>query len=135
MSKLPPRRILRGIVCDAIEDRNTFEDPNIEDQTNKYLSDYKNLLKCLGDVSPPLSKENKIVLRSACRHARYWRESFKDAYQHTGDKQVLLEAQRDLDWLSKTEAALGVQYRELKGDLVSIFDLKNRVDINNNQNL
>lgn len=124
--KLPPRRILRSIVQDAIEDREAFEDPSVAEYTQKTLAEYRRLLEKLGPASPGLSSDDHRILINACRHARIWRESYYDAWAHTGDKAVILATRQDIDRVNRTEAALGVVHREIEGEMISIFDLHKR---------
>ena len=125
---LPPRRILRSIVSDAISDRETFDDVSVAEYTKKTLAEYRAVLKNLAADAPPLSVDDLRVLTNACRHARIWRESLYDAWIHTGEKAILLSARQDIERIDRTEAALGVVHRELEGKNISIFELMKRGD-------
>lgn len=129
MGKLPKRRVLRGIVHDAINDREGFEDPSIADQTKDSIRKYRGLIESLGDQDPPLTADMKDILAQACHHARYWRESYLDAIAHTGDKEMILQTKQEIAQIERTEVALGVSYKSAmqialeNAPLVSIFDL------------
>ncbi len=124
--KLPPRRILRSIVSDAISDREDFDDTTVAECTRKTLAEYRAMLEKLSANAPPLGEHDMRILINACRHARIWRESYYDAWIHTGDKAVLLSAKQDIERVERTEAALGVVHRELEGESISIFELMKR---------
>lgn len=130
MRKLPPRRVLRGVVEDAISDREGFFDPTIEEETLQAIADYRSVLPKLSDKAPPLTKETLAIIAKACTHARYWRDSYLDAYAGTNDKPAILAAKQDIERLEKVEEALGVKVHWTMGGtlpegtrLVSVFDL------------
>lgn len=111
MSKLPPRRILRSIVMDAISDREGFNDPSIADETAATIRGHKALLERLSDNAPPLDEEAKDSLALACLHARIWRESYVDSWLSTGEKNIILRARQDVHKIDRVEKALGFRYR------------------------
>lgn len=108
MAKLPPRRILRSIVEDAISDRDEFDDCNCRETTSEIIARYKAFLPRLADDAPPLGADDLRLLASACMHARIWREGYVDSWRCTGDKAVILSAKQDVDRVTRTEEALGV---------------------------
>lgn len=136
--KLPPRRILRLIVQDAIDDRLGFADANRRDeevrsQTLECVREYRAFQPRLSDDAPALSDADRDLLARACMHARIWREGLVASWQRTGDKATLLEARQDVDRVTRAERALGVQPHWLAGgdlpegvETVSIFELRQR---------
>lgn len=111
MSKMPPRRILRSIVMDAISDREGFDDAPIARETAETIEAHQSLLMRLANDTPPLDKSTKKALALACVHARLWRESYVDAWSHTGEKVIILKAKLEVERIDKTESALGFCYR------------------------
>lgn len=127
MVKLPPRRILRAIVEDAISDRQAIDDENGPAD----IAAHRALLPKLANTAPPLDDEAKDALAFACLHARLWRESYVESWLGTKDKAVIAQARRDVDKITRTETALGFRYRS-KADVflenaesVSLFDFMN----------
>ena len=106
--KLPPRRVLRSIVQDAINDREEMEDPEIRDRTLAQLAGYRDFLPRLSDNAPPLSAEDRKLLVTACMHARIWRAGYAEAWAGTGDLAVIQKAKQDVARIDRTEEALGV---------------------------
>lgn len=106
--KLPPRRILRSIVQDAISDREEMEDFDSQAKTMDLIDRYQAFLPRLADDAPPLSSDDRHLLATACMHARIWREGYADAWAGTGDKAVIAKARQRVDRVTRTEAALGV---------------------------
>ena len=133
MAKLPPRRILRSIVQDAISDREEFDDANHRREPSGIVLRYRAFLPRLADSAPPLGDEDRELLATACRHARIWREGYLDSWKCTGEKAVLLEARQDVDRVTRTEDALGVVRHWMNGGpmpddvrSVSILELASR---------
>ena len=130
MVKLPPRRVLRSIVQDAIDDRQAFDDSTVAEETARTIEQYRALIVNLDQPGRALDEHDREVLKRACLHARIWREGYLDAWNHTGDKPVILEARQDIDRVTRTEEALGGRYmtaldRALEtAEVVSIFDLR-----------
>ena len=112
---LPPRRVLRSIVQDAILDREEMSDDTIRDRTKAIIQAYHDLLPRLADTAPALSEADKDLLATACRHARIWREGLVDSWANTGDKAVILECRQDVERVTRTETALGVVRHFLAG--------------------
>ena len=108
MAKLPPRRILRSIVEDAISDREEYEDAHSREKTSDLIRRYKALVPRLADDAPPLSDGDRSLLGTACMHARIWRESYVDSWRHTGEKAIILSARQDVERVTRTEEALGI---------------------------
>lgn len=131
--KLPPRRVLRSIVEDAISDHEEMQDADMRDATKAYIASYRALLPRLADSAPPLTQQDREVLVDACRHARIWREGLVDSWRGTGDKATILSCRQDVDRVTRTQDALGVVRSFLEGGAVpddmrsvSIFDLMRR---------
>lgn len=112
MAKLPPRRVLRSIVMDAISDRQGFSDPMIDRETASIINAHKALLLQLADDAPMLDDKSRDALALACFHARIWRESYVDSWVHTGEKDIILKARQDVERIDRTERALGFRYRQ-----------------------
>ena len=66
MANMPPRRILRSIVMDAISDREAFDDPSIEEETRKTIEAHRSLLLRLADDQPAMDGDTKDALALAC---------------------------------------------------------------------
>lgn len=113
--KLPPRRILRSIVQDAISDREEMDDDSIRDRTAAHIASYEALLLRLADTAPPLTDADREVLVDACRHARIWREGLVDSWRNTGEKAIILGCRQDVDRVTRTQDALGVRRSFLEG--------------------
>jgi len=113
MAKMPPRRILRSIVMDAISDREAFDDPSIEEETRKTIEAHRTLLLRLADDQPAMDEDTKDGLALACLHARIWRESYVDSWIHTGEREIILKARQDVERVDRTEKALGFRYRNM----------------------
>ncbi|WP_298847173.1 hypothetical protein [uncultured Salinicola sp.] len=113
MAKMPPRRILRSIVMDAISDREAFDDPSIEEETRKTIEAHRSLLLRLADDQPAMDGDTKDALALACLHARIWRESYVDSWIHTGEGDIILKARQDVERVDRTEKALGFRYRSM----------------------
>lgn len=128
MRALPKRRVLRSIVQDAISDREEFSDPDIAEQTAATIASYHDLLPRLADDAPPLSEADRRILASACGNARIWREGYKDAWVGTGEKRILHDAQIDIDRVTRTEEALGLDTSDPLAacGTISIFELMKR---------
>lgn len=132
--KLPPRRVLRSIVEDAISDREEFDDEMVRDETKAIIARYREFLPRLADSAPPLSKEDHDLLVTACRHARIWREGYVESWLGTGEKRIILEARQDVDRVTRTEDALGVVRHWLNGgpepegmSSITVFELSKRI--------
>ncbi len=132
--KLPPRRILAGILTDAISDRAGMDDVTIADKTRQQIKDYKELQIFLKG-NTPMTNAHRNILANACRHALIWRESYYNAWIDTGDKAVLLEARQDIDRALRTQKALGVTRHWSEGGeipegvtSISLFDLMKMTD-------
>ena len=110
MPKMPNRRTLRSIVMDAISDREGFDDPTIADETARTIVNHKALLARLADDAPPMDEETKDALALACLHARIWRESYVEAWQDTGEGEIILKAKQDVERIDRTEKAIGMRY-------------------------
>ena len=132
MPKLPPRRILRSIVEDAISDREGFDDPDIAEETARTIEAHRTLLLRLADDAPPLDDEARDALAFACFHARIWRESYVDSWIHTGEKEIILQARQAVERIDRTEKALGLRYRstaellETTAESVTLDELRRR---------
>lgn len=113
--KLPPRRILRSIVQDAISDREEMGDDSIREQTAAHIASYRALLPRLADAAPPLTDADRRILVDACRHARIWREGLVDSWRNTGEKAIILGCRQDVDRVTRTQDALGVRRSFLEG--------------------
>lgn len=108
MAKLPPRRVLRSIVEDAINDREEFDDCACERQTSEIIARYREFLPRLADGAPALGEADLQLMAYACMHARIWREGYLDSWKGTGDKAVILSARQDVERVTRTEEAMGV---------------------------
>jgi len=131
MTGMPPRRILRSIVLDAISDRRAMEDPEIAEETARIIDAHRRLHDRLADDAPPLDDEARDALALACLHARIWRESYVDSWAHTNEKAIILQARQAVQRIDRTERALGFRYRLasecLEGcEMVSIDELRSR---------
>lgn len=131
--KLPPRKILRSIVEDAISDREEMQDADPSDETRALIGEYRAFIPRLADDAPPLSEDDKDILVKACHHARIWREGYLDAWINTGDKPIILAARQDIDRVKRTEEALGVIRHWLRGGIrpagvthINILELRTR---------
>lgn len=113
--KLPPRRVLRCIVQDAISDREEMDDATRRQQTSSCIDGYKALIDRLSDGSPALSQSDLLLLGDACRHARIWREGYAEAWQHTGDHAVIQRNRNNVDRITRTENALGITRHFIAG--------------------
>lgn len=113
--KLPPRRILRAIVSDAIDDRVEFDDESVADRTAESIAKFRDILPRLADAAPPLAPSDIDILASACVYARIWREGYLEAWEGTGDKPVILEARQDVDRVTRVEQAIGMERHWLSG--------------------
>jgi len=145
MAKLPPRRVLRGVLNDAISDRNEFVDANrprfgqpdaeaakLIEMTRGQIARYEELEKRLSDPRP-LTAEDHATLSMSVHHARIWRITLLDSWKGTGDKANLLACRQDIARLEKVEAALGVTPHFTVGgpdpegsELVDIFEISRR---------
>ena len=115
MARLPPRRMLRSIVQDAISDREEFDDPEFAARTAASIASYRDLMPKLADAAGPLGPDERHTLARACDHARIWREGLVDAWSGTGDKAAILETRQDVERITRTEDALGVTRHWLSG--------------------
>lgn len=106
--KMPPRRILRSIVEDAILDREEFDDPECADRTKEFLAMYRTFLPRLSDDGPAMTDADRQTLAYACMHARIWREGYVESWAHTGEKAIILAAKQDVERITRTEESMGV---------------------------
>jgi len=113
MANMPPRRILRSIVMDAISDREAFDDPSVEEETRETIEAHRALLLRLADDQPAMDGDTKDALALACLHARIWRESYIDSWIHTGERDIILKARQNMERVDRTERALGFRYRTM----------------------
>jgi len=113
MANMPPRRILRSIVMDAISDREAFDDPSVEEETRETIEAHRALLLRLADDQPAMDGDTKDALALACLHARIWRESYINSWIHTGERDIILKARQDVERVDRTERALGFRYRTM----------------------
>lgn len=113
MTNMPPRRILRSIVMDAISDREAFDDPSVEEETRETIEAHRALLLRLADDQPAMDGDTKDALALACLHARIWRESYIDSWIHTGERDIILKARQNVERVDRTERALGFRYRTM----------------------
>ena len=130
-AKMPPRRVLRSIVEDAISDRAEFTDIEKREETAAQVASYKKLLEHINNYARPLDEEDKEVLALACFHARIWRESYLEAWAGTGEKAIIADCKHDIARIDRVEKALGTRIRfahEMTENvkMVSIFELMNR---------
>lgn len=112
--KLPKRIQLRSLVCDAIDDRLAMEDDSMKAELKALIESYRALKKKL-EGPAVLNEEDKKILARACVHALMWRESYLDAWKHTGETSVINDTKRRIEIVKKTQKALGVTPHWLHG--------------------
>lgn len=122
--KLPNRRILRGIVEDAISDREEMSDDSIAELTAGQIARYRELLPRLVDKAPPLKDEDRKTLAMATQHARIWREGYLYAVSDTKDIEMINNAKREITKLKQLERALNLVRTEIKGTMVTLEELQ-----------
>lgn len=128
---LPPRRIIRSIVRDALSDREEMldSDASTADVSRALIARYSELLPRLEDNAPALLPEDRSTLDRACVHARIWREGLLDAYAGTGDKGMILKCRQDVDRVKRLEAALGVVRTDTSAwESVSLSEIRRRAE-------
>lgn len=143
MAKLPPRALLRGVLNDAISDREEFLDAHrprhgqatddetaaLIELTRAQIARYEDLESRLSNPRP-LTAADEETLATATQHARIWRVGLQDAWRDTGDKANIRACREDVERLRKVETALGIRPHFITGGaapegarMVSIFEL------------
>lgn len=145
MAKLPERRVLRGVINDAISDREEFVEANTprfgkpDDEaaaliamTRGQIARYEELERRLSNPKP-LTGADHATLSTAVHHARIWRITLLDSWKGTGDKANILACRQDIARLERVEAALGVTPHFTVGgpdpegsEMVDIFEISRR---------
>jgi hypothetical protein len=118
MSKLPNRKVLRGILADAISDREGMNNPETNAETRATISKYRLLQEKLEIPSSIITEKDKDTLALACFHARIWRESYYDAWSGTGEKEILHTIRNDIAKLDRVERSIGRRIRHVYEALI-----------------
>lgn len=145
--KLPPRKLLRGVLSDAINDREGFLDANrprhgepddktkaLIDKTHEQIAQYKEVEARL-DSPQQLNDRDLNIIAMATHHARIWRSTLVDSWKDTGDKQNIRLCREDMERLKKVERALGLTPHFIVGGpdpkgatMVTVAELMRRYD-------